>query len=41
MIKWRHLLGEKGTQWLLTTVVESAVNSGVVERCSFAHLRVN
>lgn len=28
-------------EWLLTTVVESAANSGVVERKRFAHLSVD
>jgi IS5 family transposase len=41
MIKWRHRLGEEGMEWLLTTVVESAVQSGVVERASFAHVSVD
>jgi IS5 family transposase len=27
-------------EWLLTTVVESAVNSGVIERSSFVHVNV-
>ncbi|MEM1143365.1 MAG: IS5 family transposase [Pseudomonadota bacterium] len=38
MTKWRNRLGEEGLEWLLTTVVESAVKSDVVERSSFAHL---
>jgi IS5 family transposase len=38
MTKWRNRLGEEGLEWLLTTVVESATRSGVVERSSFAHL---
>jgi IS5 family transposase len=41
MVKWRHRLGEEGTEWLLTTVVDSAVNSGVVDRSSFAHVSVD
>lgn len=41
MIKWRHRLGEEGMEWLLTTVVESAVTSGVVERNSFEHVSVD
>lgn len=41
MTKWRQRLGEEGLEWLLTTVVESAANSGVVERNSFAHLSVD
>ena len=41
LIKWRHRLGEEGLEWLLTTVVESAVDSGVVERSSFAHVSVD
>lgn len=28
-------------EWLLTTVVESAADSGVVERSSFAHVSVD
>ena len=38
MTKWRNRLGEEGMEWLLTTVVESATRSGVVERSSFAHV---
>lgn len=41
LIKWRHRLGEEGMVWLLTAVVESAVNSGVVERSSFSHVCVD
>jgi len=41
LIKWRKWLGEEGMEWLLTTVVESAAHSGVVERSSFAHLCVD
>ena len=41
LIKWRHRLGEEGMEWLLTTVVESAADSGVVDRSSFAHLCVD
>jgi IS5 family transposase len=41
MIKWRHRLGEEGVEWLLTTVVNSAADSGVVDRSSFAHLSVD
>lgn len=38
LTKWRTRLGEEGLEWLLTTVVESATATGVVERSSFAHL---
>lgn len=41
LIKWRHRLGEEGMEWLLTTVVNSAVNSGVIDRSSFAHVSVD
>lgn len=41
LIKWRKRLGEEGMEWLLTTVVESAVSTGVVERSSFAHVCVD
>ncbi len=41
MIKWRHRLGEEGMEWLLTTVVKSAANSGVVDRSSFSHVSVD
>ena len=41
MIKWRRRLGEEGMEWLLTTVVESAVSSGVVKRQRFAHVCVD
>ena len=41
LIKWRHRLGEEGMEWLLTTVVDSAVNSGVVDRSSFSHVSVD
>ena len=40
LIEWRHRLGEEGMEWLLTKVEESAVNSGVIERSSFAHVSV-
>lgn len=29
-IKWRKRLGEEGMEWLLTTVIESAENNGIV-----------
>jgi len=41
LIKWRKRLGEEGMEWLLTTVLESAASSGVVERHSLAHLCVD
>lgn len=41
LIKWRRRLGEEGMEWLLTTVVESAIESGAVERASLAHLSVD
>jgi len=41
LIKWRHRLGEQGMEWLLTTVVESAADSGVVDRSSFAHVSID
>lgn len=41
LIKWRHRLGEEGLEWLLTTVVKSAADSGVVDRSSFAHVSVD
>ena len=41
MIEWRHRLGEEGMEWLLTTIVDSAVTSGVVDRSSFEHLSVD
>lgn len=41
LVKWRHRQGEEGIEWLLTTVVNSAVNSGVVNRSSFAHVSVD
>jgi IS5 family transposase len=37
MTKWRDRLGEEGMEWLLTTAVENATRTGVVERSSFAH----
>ena len=39
--RWRQRLGEEGLEWLLTTVVESAIDSGVVERQSFSHVCVD
>ena len=41
LIKWRKRLGEEGMEWLLTTVVESAVKSGAVERSSLEHVCVD
>lgn len=41
LIRWRKRLGEEGMEWLLTTVVESAVSSGVVERRDFADVCVD
>jgi len=41
LIKWRKRLGEEGMEWLLTTVMQSAVSTGVVERNSLAHLCVD
>lgn len=40
-IKWRKRLGEEGMEWLLTTVIESAVGTGIVERKNLAHLCVD
>ena len=40
-IKWRKRLGEEGMEWLLTTVIESAVGTGIVERKTLAHLCVD
>ena len=41
LIKWRERLGEEGMEWLLTTVLESALSSGVIERGSLAHLCID
>lgn len=41
LIKWRQRLGEEGMEWLLTTVIESAVSSNVVKRSSFEHVCVD
>jgi len=41
LIKWRKRLGEEGMEWLLTTVIESAIASDVVKRESFAHLCID
>lgn len=41
LIKWRKRLGEEGMEWLLTTVLDSALNSGALKRESLAHLSVD
>lgn len=41
LIKWRKRLGEEGMEWLLTTVLESAVSQGVVDRRSLAHVCID
>lgn len=41
LIKWRKRLGEEGMEWLLTTVIESAIGSGAVKRESFGHLCID
>lgn len=41
LIKWRKRLGEEGMEWLLTTVIESAIASDVVKRESFEHLCID
>lgn len=41
LVKWRHRLGEEGLEWLLTTVLNSAINTGMLKRESLAHLSVD
>ncbi len=30
LVKWRHRLGEEGLEWLLTTVLNNAINTGMI-----------
>ena len=41
LVRWRQRLGEEGLEWLLSTVLESGVSSGIVKRESFEHLCVD
>ncbi len=41
LIRWRQRLGEEGMEWMLTTVLESAESSGIVEKRSLSHLCVD
>ena len=41
LVKWRKQLGEEGMEWLLSTVLVSAVDSGAVNREDFAHVCVD
>ena len=41
LVKWRKRLGEPGMEWLLTTVLESALSSGAVKHESLSHLSVD
>ena len=41
LTKWRQRLGEKGMEWLLTTAVESATETGVIDAKSLAHVSVD
>lgn len=41
LIKWRKRLGEEAMEWLLTTVLETALAEGAVKRTSLAHLSVD
>lgn len=40
-VRWRQRLGEEGLEWLLSTVLESAAESGIVKRENFEHLCVD
>ena len=39
--RWRHRLGEEGLEWLLSSVLNSAVNTGMICHESLAHLSVD
>ena len=41
LVKWRKRLGEEGMEWMLTTVLDSALNAGAVKRGSLAHVCVD
>lgn len=41
LVKWRHRLGEEGMEWLLSTVIGSAIDSGALNQQSIAHLAVD
>ena len=41
LIKWRKRLGEEGMEWLLTTVIETAVSCDLVKRESFEHVCID
>ncbi len=41
LIKWRQKLGEEGLEWLLTMVLESALNCEALDENSLAHLCVD
>lgn len=41
LVKWRKRLGEQGMEWLLTSVLESALSSGALKRESLSHLSVD
>ena len=41
LVKWRKRLGEQGMEWLLTSVLESALSSGALKRESLPHLSVD
>ena len=41
LVKWRKRLGEQGMEWLLTSVLESALSGGALKRESLSHLSVD